>query len=122
MTTTVLVSGTLSHAPQCCTNARGRFATAKLKGKIGDRTQFWHVVAFSETAQAELLRLSEGDALSVQGALQAEPRNQNAAAEFSLGVVAEHVLPLRRPGKKLRDEARSAAHQGDVRWPSPLNQ
>jgi single-stranded DNA-binding protein len=88
-----------------------------LKGKIGDRTQFWHVVAFSESAQAELMRLAEGDALSVQGALQAEPRNQNAAAEFSLGVVAEHVLPLRRPGKKLRDEGRSAACQEDVRWP-----
>jgi hypothetical protein len=30
------------------------------------------VLAFSDTAQAELLRLDDGDAVSVQGALRAE--------------------------------------------------
>jgi hypothetical protein len=122
MTTTVRVAGTLFHAPQCCMNARGRLVTAKLKGKIGDRTQFWHVVAFSETAQAELMRLAEGDALSVQGALHAKPYKQDAETEFLFGVVAEEILPLCQPGKKRRKEARAAAHRGDDSWPPPFIQ
>jgi single-stranded DNA-binding protein len=120
MTTTVLVSGTLSHAPQWCTNARGRFAAAKLKGKVGNRTQFWDVVAFSETAQVELMRLAEGDALSVHGALRAKPYKQDAETELLFGVVAEEILPLRQPGKKRRKEGRAAAHRGDDSWPPPF--
>jgi hypothetical protein len=39
------------------------FVTATLKAKVGDHTQFWHVVALSETVQAELMHLSDGDAV-----------------------------------------------------------
>lgn len=120
MTTRVLVSGTLLQAPQCCTKAGGRLVTAKLKGKVGNRTQFWHVVAFSETAQAELMRLAEGDALSVHGALRAKPYKQDAETELLFGVVAEEILPLRQPGKKRRKEGRAAAYRRDDSWPPPF--
>jgi hypothetical protein len=36
----------------------------------GEAAQYWRVLAFSGTAQAELLRLADGDALSVQGGLE----------------------------------------------------
>lgn len=126
MTTTVLVSGTLFHTPQSRTKAGGRLVTATLKAKVGNDTQFWQLVAFSETAQAELMRLAEGDALSaqgvlsVQGALHAKPYKQDAKTEFLFGVIAEQILPLRQPGKKRRKEGRAASHRGDDSWPPPF--
>jgi hypothetical protein len=113
MTTTVLVSGTLCHAPQSLTKARGRLVTATLKGKVGNHTQLFHVVALSETAQAELMQLAEGDALSVQGSLHAKPGKKDAKTKFLLGVVAEQILPLRRPSRKRREEGRVASRVGD---------
>jgi single-stranded DNA-binding protein len=120
MTTTVLVSGTLFHAPQSRTKAGGRLVTAALKAKVGNDTQFWQLVAFGETAQAELMRLAEGDALSVQGAFHTKPYKQDAETEFLFGVVAERILPLRQPGKKRRKEGRAATHRGDDSWPPPF--
>jgi hypothetical protein len=44
--------------------------TATLKAKDSETSQWWKVLAFSETTQAELMRLGDGDALSAQGAPQ----------------------------------------------------
>jgi single-stranded DNA-binding protein len=55
------------------------------------------VLAFAETARAELMRLTDGDALSVQGALKAETYEKDGATRLSLSVVADHVLALRQP-------------------------
>jgi single-stranded DNA-binding protein len=58
------------------------------------------VPAFSETAQAEMMHLTDGDALSVQGALKAEIYEKDGVTKLSLSVVADHVLALRRPSKR----------------------
>jgi hypothetical protein len=94
------VAGILSRAPVTRTlRSGGRCVTATLKAKDGDHTQFWYVVAFSETAQTELLHLSDGDAIAVQGSLKAELFGTGEQKKLSLGVIAEDVLPLRQPGK-----------------------
>ena len=62
--------------------------------------QWWKVVAFSESAQSELMRLGEGDAGSVQGALKAEIYEASSGEKrVSLGVIGDHVLALRQPLK-----------------------
>ena len=42
---------------------------ATIRANDGDNAQWWKVLAFSETVQSELMRLTDGDALSMQGAL-----------------------------------------------------
>jgi hypothetical protein len=56
------------------------------------------VLAFSETAQTELMRLCDGDAVSLQGSLSAEiyqPAGRDA--RISLTFFVDAILPLRRP-------------------------
>jgi hypothetical protein len=58
-------------------------------------------VAFYETVQAELLRLREGDSLSVQGALKAELyKPEGGEPKLSLSMVADHVLAVRQPPRE----------------------
>jgi single-stranded DNA-binding protein len=73
---------------------------ATLEAKDGNYTQFWRIAAFSEPVQVELMRLTDGDAVAVEGALKAELYDRNGETDLAFGVIAEHVLPLRRPGKK----------------------
>jgi single-stranded DNA-binding protein len=113
------VSGTLFHAPESRTLKAGRAnataTTATLKAKDGNHTQFWRIAAFSEPVQVELMHLTAGDALAVEGALKAELYDRGGEIELSFGVIAEHVLPLRQPGQKRRREGRAA--EVDATWP-----
>jgi single-stranded DNA-binding protein len=100
MSTYVLVSGSLFRAPEQRTSKAGKlYVTATIKAKDGDTFQFWRVTAFSESVQAELMRLTDGDAMSVQGALKAETYEKDGATKLSLSVVADHVLALRQAPK-----------------------
>ena len=121
MTTRVRVSGTLVQAPESRTWKAGRAnataATATLKTKDGNHTQFWRIAAFSEPVQVELMRLTAGDAVAVEGALKAELYERNGGTDLSFGVIVEHVLPLRQPGKKRKNEGHAATHRVDSTWP-----
>jgi hypothetical protein len=109
MTARVCVSGILLHAPESRTlKAGGQVATATLKSKDSDCAQFWRVVAFSEPVQTELLHLTDGDAVAVQGALKAELCDRGGEIQLSVGVIAEHVLRLSQRGKK---------RERDATWP-----
>ena len=115
MTTYALVTGTLFRPPEQRTSKNGKlFVTATLVAKDGEATQWWRVTAFSETAQAEILRLSEGDALSVQGPLKVEEYEKDGQKRVSLGVIAGHVLALSQPPKpRGRDEQGPRHHCGE---------
>jgi single-stranded DNA-binding protein len=92
--------GTLFRPPEQRTSKNGNpFVTATLKAKDGDALQWWKVIAFSESVQTELMRLGDGDALSVQGALKVETYEKDGATKLSLSVVADHVLAQRQPPK-----------------------
>jgi hypothetical protein len=58
-----------------------------------------NAVAFDEAAQAELLRLTAGESLSVQGAMKVSVFEKNGEHRASLDVVAFQVLALRQPPK-----------------------
>jgi hypothetical protein len=52
------------------------------------------VLAFSESIQAELMRLADGDAISVQGAFKVELYEKDGEKRFSLSIIADNVLAL----------------------------
>jgi single-stranded DNA-binding protein len=97
-----LITGILYRAPELRTAKTGRqFVTATLRGKEGESSQFLRITAFSESVQAELLRLQDGDALSVQGALKIETYIAvTGATKVSLSIVGEQILPLKQEPKK----------------------
>jgi single-stranded DNA-binding protein len=94
-----LVQGTLVRAPEQKTSKAGHsYVSATLKVRDGDATQWVRVTAFSNTAQADLLRLADGDALSAQGRLSAEIYTGiDNIPKISLSIVADQILPLRQP-------------------------
>jgi single-stranded DNA-binding protein len=50
-------------------------------------------------SQAELLRLNDGDGVSVQGTLRAETYEKDGSSKVGLTVMADQVLALRQPPK-----------------------
>jgi hypothetical protein len=106
MTAHVLISGSLFHQPEQRTSKAGRpFVTAVLKANDGDSSQYWKVLAFSESVQTELLQLSDGDAVSLQGPLKAEiyRRADGGEPRVSRSMIAERILPLRQEPKERAD-------------------
>jgi single-stranded DNA-binding protein len=73
---------------------------ATLKAREGEEVQWWKVLAFGDSARVELLRLEDGDALSVQGGLRAEAYEKDGEPRVSLTVLADAVLPLRQEKKQ----------------------
>jgi single-stranded DNA-binding protein len=118
MTAFALANGALFKAPEQPTSKTGRpFVTATIRAKDGDASQFWRITAFSESAQAELMRLGEGDALAVQGSFRAELYTpEGGETRVSLSIIADHVLALRQPPKARKAHASGpqsdAPHRG----------
>ena len=69
---------------------------------------WWKVLVFSESAGAELLRLSDGDAVSVQGALRVETYDKDGETKISLTCIADAILPLRAAPKERKAEVTNA--------------
>jgi hypothetical protein len=68
-----LVSGTIFREVAQRTSKAGKpYVVTTIRIKDGDAWQFIRATAFSETAQSELSRLGDGDALAVAGPLKAE--------------------------------------------------
>ena len=107
--TAALVTGSLFRAPEQRTSKAGKpFVVATIKAKdgasrdgLGDAFQWWRVTAFSEHVQAELLRLGEGESVSVQGNFKAELYlHDDGETKLSLSIIADHVLAIRPPPKE----------------------
>jgi single-stranded DNA-binding protein len=106
-----LVTGALFRAPEQRTSKAGKpFVTATIRAKDGEASQWWRVTAFSETAQADLMRLEEGDSVSVQGAFKDELyQPEGSEPKVSLSIIADRVLALRQPPKERKAPCRGGA-------------
>lgn len=94
MSIAALVLGKLTGKPEQRTAKSGRpFTTAKLRTAAGDETVFVHVVCFSESTQAVLLALADGDSVAVAGDLTPQAwLDREGKARPSLDLVAHQVL------------------------------
>jgi single-stranded DNA-binding protein len=99
MSVFVLVSGSLFKNPELKTSRAGKtYATASIRTSSVDNSaaDFWNLLIFSETVAAELMRLTEGDKLAVQGSVKLELYN----GKISRTVFVDHILPLRAPPRE----------------------
>jgi hypothetical protein len=103
----VLVAGCLFKAPEERTSQAGRrfvLATLKVGGESGN-ADFWTVMVFSESAQADLLRFGIGDALSAQGSAKIELYQKDSGeVRISRTVFANAILPLRAAPRERRSK------------------
>jgi single-stranded DNA-binding protein len=77
------------------------FVTATLKVRDRDATQWIKLTAFSDSAQEDLMRLGEGDAVSAQGALTAETYTaSDSTTKLSLSIIIDKILYLKQPPKQ----------------------
>jgi single-stranded DNA-binding protein len=104
---TALVQGTLFRAPEQRTSKAGKpFVMATLRVKEGETSHFVRLVAFGNTAQTELMRLCDGDAISVQGPFKAETYvAADGSTKISLSILADAVLALRPPPRDRKPKA-----------------
>jgi hypothetical protein len=102
-----LITGALFRSAESRTSKSGKqFVTATVRIKDGDGSQFVRLVAFSESAQAELLRLQDGDCFSAQGQFKAEIYAKDGGEpKVSLSIVADQILALRQPAKQSNAKA-----------------
>lgn len=115
MTVAILLQGKLERASETRTSRNGHaFTMATLRVSAGSELQFWRIFVFSESAQAELARLGEGDALAVQGTPKFEIYERDGAARVSLSLTADHVLALLQPPKERKPKAEKPAAPPDL--------
>ena len=113
-----LVAGKVYGRPEQRTgNNSGRpFVTAKVRAATsGGETLFVNVLAFDATAQAALLALSDGDAVSLAGTLTPKAwTDREGQARPALDLVAAQVLTAYHVKRK-RDAVAAAAGGGEQR-------
>jgi single-stranded DNA-binding protein len=103
MTVAILVSGVIFKEPQQRTSQSGkRYVVTTIKAAAADNStsDFWSVLAFGDTAGAELLRLGLNERVAIQGSLKLELFEKNGATKISRTVFVDHVLALRAPPKE----------------------
>ena len=96
-----LISGSLTKNPEQKSSKSGNpYVVATIRTKDGQESQFWRIMAFSESVREELTRLRDGDALAVQGVMRAEVWTpEGGEPRINLSVIADAVLVARQPKK-----------------------
>ena len=108
MSVSILLSGALFRQPQQKISQSGkRYMSGTIKAAAADNTSadFWNLLVFSDTAQAELARLGDGDKVAVQGTLKIELYEREGQQRISRTVFADHVLALRAAPKERKPKA-----------------
>jgi single-stranded DNA-binding protein len=103
MSVAVLISGSIFREPQQRTSQSGkRYVSATIKAAAADNStsDFWSVLAFGDTAGAELMRLGVNERLAVQGSLKLETYTKDGETKISRTVFADSVLALRAPPRE----------------------
>jgi single-stranded DNA-binding protein len=82
MTAFVIVTGTLHRDPVLRTAKSGKSLRRLLSGQDVVKTLFGQILQFDESAQAGLMRLKAGEAVSVQGALKVSVFEKNGVTLY----------------------------------------
>jgi single-stranded DNA-binding protein len=112
MSVAILVSGSIFKEPTQRIGKSGRpYTTCTIKAAAADNasSDFWSVLAFGDTAGAELMRLAVGERCSIQGALKFELYTaSDGQKKISKTIFCDHVMPLRQPPKERKSKPPAA--------------
>lgn len=110
-----LIAGKLYGQPERRTSRSGKpFVAAKVRVPSGDDSIFVGVVTFSDSAQAALLALDDGEAVALAGTLSARTWvDRNGNARPALDLIANQLLTVHHAKRK-----REAMQRRDRSGPS----
>ncbi len=110
MTAFAMVAGRLFRAPESKTSKAGKaFTLAKLKEGEGEGVVWWELLAFGETAAADLMKLRAGDGIAVNGAFRAEVYiGRDGQARLQHKLFVDNVISTRKAPRRSRDQAEAA--------------
>jgi single-stranded DNA-binding protein len=119
MTIHILMTGNLHKPAVSRVSQKGKeFVTASVRAQDGEATTWASVICFDEAAKAELLRLSPGDALSVQGrAKLGVYEGKDGQSHASLDIVADGVLPAKPKPRPRAETGTKGRRKHDPRDP-----
>ena len=107
------------QATQKTARSGNPFTTAKVRVPAGDESIFCNVIAFSDSAQAALLALGDGDAVALAGTLKPGVWvDQRGQARPTLDMTAAQVLTvyhLKRRRAAVAQDDDSASPQPEAR-------
>ena len=109
-----LIAGRIYGAPQSRTSKNGNpFVTAKIRTPMANgEASFVNVIAFSDSAQAALLALQDGDSAAIAGELKASAYTAaDGTAKPSLDLTAHQVLTAYAVTRKRRAVAGQDAEE-----------
>ena len=114
MTARAIVSGVIHKAPEAKTAKAGStYAALTLREKTGQATRWWKVFVFSDALREEVLRLSDGEPLSVAGEFSVDVWSpEGREPRVNLSLIADGLLSARRPKAKPKREL-GGQHQAD---------
>src|ERR1700733_4941975 len=97
MSEVALIVGSMFRAPESKIARTGKaYTSATVKIAADGEAIFWRVFAFSETAQAALMRLGESDKIAVQGTIKLKVyTNKDGEHNVSRPKFPSNVLRLR---------------------------
>jgi single-stranded DNA-binding protein len=94
----VLALGSISSVPLQRRSKNDRaYVEGWMKSPTASGAEFIKIICFAEAGCLELMRLREGDAVSVQGRLDVERREKAGEKKISLTVVVDRVSTFRAP-------------------------
>ena len=116
-----LVTGTIFRDPEQRSSKNGNaFVAPTIKVKDADAVQWWKILAFHETAQAELMRLADGDAVSVQGSFKCDFYTpEGREPRVNLRLFADVVTPLRAAPKPKQEKEKDDRPSARKAAPTP---
>jgi single-stranded DNA-binding protein len=122
MTVSVMITGSLAKQPTRRTSKNGNaYLTASMRVTAGNETEWWNLLCFTESGQAEIIRLEVGEKLSCQGALKLELyRASDGEQKISRTIIADGVLTL-RPAPRERKPRASVPGASDGASQGPSN-
>ena len=113
MSATALISGKLWREPEAKVSKAGKtYGTATVRVGEGDGAQWWRVLAFSESAAAELLQLHDGDGVAASGSFKAEPYERGGELRVNLTLFADRLISAKRQKRERDQERRAEPRQG----------
>lgn len=110
MSAYALISGVLHKTAEEKTTKAGKpYRVASIRVKDGDEMTWWRITVFSESAQAELKRLEEGEVLAVQGPFKTSTYvDKNGETKVGYSMTVDNVLAVKQPRKPKSDPDHSS--------------
>ncbi|WP_413989366.1 single-stranded DNA-binding protein [Labrys okinawensis] len=107
-----MVSGKLFRMPERKTSQAGKsYVTAKVREGQGDGTAWWSLIAFGDAAD-DLATLTDGEAVSVSGALKVETYEKGTETRIALSILVDCVLAARRQKRKQTQNSSPTSNAG----------